>query len=63
MTCSRPFAMIQKSNGLYLVLMVLSTMLAAAGLYLDSASVIIGAMLLAPLMAPYCEPGHGTVAR
>ncbi len=39
-------------NTLYLVLMVLSTMLAAAGLYLDSASVIIGAMLLAPLMAP-----------
>ena len=32
--------------------MVLSTMLAAAGLYLNSASVIIGAMLLAPLMAP-----------
>lgn len=39
-------------NLIYLVLMVLSTMLAAAGLYLDSASVIIGAMLLAPLMAP-----------
>ncbi len=41
-----------KINTLYLVLMMLSTMLAAAGLYLDSASVIIGAMLLAPLMAP-----------
>ena len=36
----------------YVVLMVLSTMLATVGLYLDSASVIIGAMLLAPLMAP-----------
>jgi uncharacterized hydrophobic protein (TIGR00271 family) len=36
----------------YIVLMVLSTMLATVGLYLDSASVIIGAMLLAPLMAP-----------
>ena len=36
----------------YLVLMVLSTILATVGLYLDSASVIIGAMLLAPLMAP-----------
>ena len=39
-------------NSIYIVLMVLSTMLAAAGLYLNSASVIIGAMLLAPLMAP-----------
>ena len=46
-------------NGLYLVLMVLSTMLAAAGLYLDSASVIIGAMLLAPLMAPIISLAMG----
>jgi len=36
----------------YVVLMVLSTVLATVGLYLNSASVIIGAMLLAPLMAP-----------
>ena len=36
----------------YAVLMVLSTMLATVGLFLDSASVIIGAMVLAPLMAP-----------
>ncbi|MBK6278734.1 MAG: DUF389 domain-containing protein [Gammaproteobacteria bacterium] len=34
------------------VLMVLSTLLAATGLFLNSASVIIGAMILAPLMAP-----------
>ncbi|KAA1194224.1 TIGR00341 family protein [Pseudohalioglobus sediminis] len=34
------------------VLMVLSVMLALAGLYADSAPVIIGAMILAPLMAP-----------
>jgi uncharacterized hydrophobic protein (TIGR00271 family) len=39
-------------DSIYIVLMVLSTMLATVGLYLDSASVIIGAMLLAPLMAP-----------
>lgn len=39
-------------NPAYLVLMVLSTMLATVGLYLDSAAVVIGAMLLAPLMAP-----------
>lgn len=36
----------------YLVLILLSTMLATLGLYLNSASVVIGAMLLAPLMAP-----------
>jgi uncharacterized hydrophobic protein (TIGR00271 family) len=48
-----------KINGLYLVLMTLSTMLAAAGLYLDSASVIIGAMLLAPLMAPIVSLAMG----
>ena len=36
----------------YLVLILLSTMLATLGLYLSSSSVVIGAMLLAPLMAP-----------
>ncbi len=36
----------------YLVLILLSTMLATVGLYLSSSSVVIGAMLLAPLMAP-----------
>ena len=36
----------------YLALMVLSTMLAAVGLYQSSSAVVIGAMLLAPLMAP-----------
>ena len=48
-------------NRIYLVLMVLSTMLAATGLYLDSASVIIGAMLLAPLMAPIVALAMGLV--
>jgi len=46
-------------NSIYLVLMVLSTMLAAIGLYLNSASVIIGAMLLAPLMAPIVSLSMG----
>jgi len=46
-------------NGIYLGLMVLSTMLAATGLYLNSASVIIGAMLLAPLMAPIVSLSMG----
>lgn len=41
-----------KLDTTYIVLMILSTMLATVGLYLNSASVIIGAMLLAPLMAP-----------
>jgi uncharacterized hydrophobic protein (TIGR00271 family) len=43
----------------YVVLMVLSTMLATVGLYLDSAAVIIGAMLLAPLMAPLVSASMG----
>jgi uncharacterized hydrophobic protein (TIGR00271 family) len=46
-------------NGIYISLMVLSTMLAAVGLYLNSASVIIGAMLLAPLMAPIVSLSMG----
>lgn len=39
-------------NPIYVVLMILSTVLATVGLFLNSASVVIGAMLLAPLMAP-----------
>lgn len=39
-------------NTTYVVLMILSTVLATVGLFLNSASVVIGAMLLAPLMAP-----------
>ena len=46
-------------NSIYLVLMVLSTGLATVGLYLSSASVIIGAMLLAPLMAPIVSLSMG----
>jgi len=46
-------------NSIYLVLMVLSTMLATVGLYLNSSSVIIGAMLLAPLMAPIVSLAMG----
>jgi len=46
-------------NSQYVVLMLLSTVLATVGLYLDSASVIIGAMLLAPLMAPIISLSMG----
>lgn len=46
-------------NSIYVVLMLLSTVLATIGLYLDSSSVIIGAMLLAPLMAPIVSLAMG----
>lgn len=46
-------------NPAYLVLILLSTMLATVGLYLNSSSVIIGAMLLAPLMAPIISLSMG----
>lgn len=46
-------------NGIYLVLMLLSTLLATVGLYLNSSAVIIGAMLLAPLMAPIVSLAMG----
>ncbi len=36
----------------FVILMILSTILATVGLFLNSASVVIGAMLLAPLMQP-----------
>ncbi|RJG47454.1 TIGR00341 family protein [Motilimonas pumila] len=41
-----------KASPAFLTLMVLSTLLASIGLYASSAPVIIGAMILAPLMAP-----------
>ena len=41
-----------KSSSAFLILMFLSSILVTIGLYLNSASVIIGAMLLAPLMNP-----------
>ncbi len=43
----------------FLVLMVLSSLLAACGLYADSSPVIIGAMILAPLMAPIISLAMG----
>jgi uncharacterized hydrophobic protein (TIGR00271 family) len=43
----------------YQVLMVLSVMLALTGLYADSAPVIIGAMILAPLMSPVVSLAMG----
>jgi uncharacterized hydrophobic protein (TIGR00271 family) len=43
----------------FAMLMVLSTLLAALGLYADSAPVIIGAMILAPLMGPIVSLAMG----
>ena len=46
----------------FVILMVLSTLLATTGLFQNSAPVIIGAMILAPLMAPIISLSMG-VAR
>lgn len=43
----------------FVVLMVLSTLLATCGLYADSGPVIIGAMILAPLMSPIVSLAMG----
>ncbi len=45
----------------YIVLMFLSAILATVGLFLDSASVVIGAMLLAPLMQPIVSLSMGVL--
>lgn len=45
----------------YLTLMVLSTLLAITGLFSNSAPVIIGAMILAPLMAPIISLSMGVL--
>lgn len=45
----------------FLTLMVLSTLLASIGLFANSAPVIIGAMILAPLMAPIISLSMGLV--
>ncbi len=48
-----------KIDGIYIVMMLLSTLLATLGLFADSAAVVIGAMLLAPLMAPIVSLAMG----
>ncbi|WP_017444556.1 TIGR00341 family protein [Gayadomonas joobiniege] len=49
------------ASGNFLTLMALSTMLATVGLFANSAPVIIGAMILAPLMGPIISLAMGTV--
>ncbi|HFC53368.1 MAG TPA: DUF389 domain-containing protein [Gammaproteobacteria bacterium] len=48
-----------RSDSTFVTLMFLSTVLATVGLFLDSASVVIGAMLLAPLMQPIVSAAMG----
>lgn len=48
-----------RASSSYQVLIVLSVMLALAGLYANSAPVIIGAMILAPLMSPIMSLAMG----
>ncbi|MGY6522372.1 MAG: DUF389 domain-containing protein [Mongoliitalea sp.] len=50
-----------KVSSSYLVLMALSTMIAAFGLFGDSSPVIIGAMILAPLMSPIISLAMGVL--
>lgn len=46
----------------FYMLILFSALIATAGLLLNSAAVIIGAMLVAPLMSPIVAAGHGLVA-
>lgn len=50
-----------KVNSIFIVLMILSTLLATTGLFQNSAPVIIGAMILAPLMSPIVSLAMGIV--
>ncbi len=50
-----------KPSASFIVLMVLSTLLATTGLFQSSAPVIIGAMILAPLMSPIISLSMGVV--
>lgn len=48
-----------KMSSTYILLMVLSSLLATLGLFLNSPSVVIGAMVLAPLMSPIISGSMG----
>lgn len=50
-----------KTEPTFIVMMVLSTILATVGLFLNSASVVIGAMLIAPLMQPIVSASMGVL--
>lgn len=50
-----------KFSYVFLTLMILSTLLATTGLFANSAPVIIGAMILAPLMSPIVSLSMGVI--
>jgi uncharacterized hydrophobic protein (TIGR00271 family) len=50
-----------KLSAPFIVLMILSTLLATTGLFQSSSPVVIGAMILAPLMAPIVSLAMGVV--
>lgn len=50
-----------KLNSVFLTLLILSTMIATFGLFINSSSVVIGAMLLAPLMQPIVSLSMGVL--
>lgn len=50
-----------KPSSIFIVLMVLSTLLATTGLFQNSTPVIIGAMILAPMMSPIISLSMGVV--
>jgi len=50
-----------KLNSVFITLIILSTMIATFGLFINSSSVVIGAMLLAPLMQPIVSFSMGVL--
>ncbi|RLA71373.1 MAG: TIGR00341 family protein [Epsilonproteobacteria bacterium] len=50
-----------KVNQNFMILLILATMIATFGLFINSSSVIIGAMLLAPLMQPIVSLSMGVL--
>jgi uncharacterized hydrophobic protein (TIGR00271 family) len=50
-----------KLESTFIIMMLLSTILATVGLFLNSSSVIIGAMLIAPLMQPIVTASMGVL--
>jgi len=48
-------------NALFITLLILSTMIATFGLFINSSSIVIGAMLLAPLMQPIISFSMGVL--
>ena len=50
-----------KLNSVFITLLILSTMIATFGLFINSSSIVIGAMLLAPLMQPIVSLSMGVL--